>query len=183
MSDTNSPVTPNNNGSNVNSDLWGWPIKNWVKLIITISISACGLFVCLPFLIALVVPIFADDPNDFLYLVDTLDGVSLVLGLTGTVASVVSIVMTIADQKRFKNEKEQTEKLIDSVGQLHNEIGVVEKYVRETHEKHRELALQLYNANVIPKQPDEAKFGVSTDMNGVDWADVCQAQEIPLEEG
>lgn len=162
--------------------LWGWPINRWATLIVIVSLGSFILFVVIPFLLGLLIPIFAKEPDKYIYIVDTLDGVALVLGLAGTLASVISIFMTLADQKRFSNEKEQTTALVKSVGELHTEIGIVEDYVRKTFENNRELALQLYNANIIPKQPIEVDFGVSTVVNGCNWENVHKAKEIPLAE-
>ena len=162
--------------------LWGWPINRWATLIVCVALGSFFLFVAAPFLLSLLIPIFAEKPNDYVYLVDTLDGVALVLGLVGTIASVISIFMTLADQKRFSNEKEQTATLVKSVEGLHDEIGVVEDYVRKTFEDNRELSLQLYNANIIPRKPDKVDFGVSTAVNGCNWENVQKAREIPLVE-
>lgn len=162
--------------------LWGWPAKNWVNLIVIVSVSALIIFVALPFLLSLIIPFCVNDTEKFVVLVDTLDGVALVLGLMGTIASIVSIIMTIADQKRFRNEKEQTEQLVNSVCDLHKELGVVDSYVRKTFETNRQLSAQLYEAKIINKPKDQADVGVSLNTDSVNWSNVNNAKEIPLSE-
>lgn len=160
----------------------GWPISKWSSLLTIVGLVSLGLFIGLPFLIALLVPIFSEKPENYQYLVDTLDGISIVLGLLGTIASGISIAMTLADQKRFQNEKVQTSLLIDSVGKIQDEVSVVKDYVRQTFESNKELSLQLYNAKIISKQPSSTDFGVSTDGGTSKWAGVCEANETPLHE-
>lgn len=180
MSSANSGKAPKNDEKD--TFLWGWPINRWALLIVVVSLGSFILFVAMPFFLGLVIPMFAEKPEEYTYLVDTLDGIALLLGLVGTLASTISIFMTLADQKRFTNEKEQTALLVKSVSELHTEIGIVEDYVRKTFENNRELALQLYNANIIPKQPADMDFGVSTEINGCNWENVQKAKEIPLVE-
>ena len=180
MSQVDTAATPKHDEKD--NLLWGWPINRWATLIVIVSLGSFALFVAIPFLLGLLIPMFAKEPDKYVYLVDTLDGVALVLGLAGTLASVISIFMTLADQKRFSNEKEETAALVKSVSELHTEIGVVEDYVRKTFENNRELALQLYNANIIPTQPAGVGFGVSTEINGCNWESVRKANENPLAE-
>lgn len=180
MSSANSAKTPKSDEKD--TFLWGWPINRWATITVVVSLGSFVLFVAMPFILGLFIPMFAEKPEEYTYLVDTLDGVALLLGLVGTLASTISIFMTLADQKRFTNEKEQTALLVKSVSELHTEIGIVEDYVRKTFENNRELALQLYNANIIPKQPADMDFGVSTEINGCNWENVQKAKEIPLVE-
>ena len=162
--------------------LWGWPAKKWTNLIVITSLTAFSVFVVLPFLISLIVPLFAKEVDKLEFLVDTLDGVALVLGLLGTIASGVSIIMTIADQRRFRNEKEQTAALVKSVSDLHEELSVVDSYVRKTFESNRQLSVKLFNTNIIDMQDDKKDIGVSFDTDSCDWSEVKNANEIPLSE-
>ena len=173
-----------NNSKTPKSDngeyLWGWPIKRWTAIFVWATVLILVIFLAVPFVLSLIVPLIWQGKT-FEHLPSALDGISFVLGLIGTVASIVSIAMTVADQKRYRKEKTETEQLMRSVAKLHKEISVVDSYVRKTFETNRQLALQLYKSNFVPHSPQEAVVGVSNEHDAAQWGDKTAAQEIPLD--
>lgn len=184
MAESGKKSTPGHNTtSSNNSDkdlLWGWPIKRWTTIFVWATIIILSVFLIIPFILSLVVPLIWPDKL-FTHLPDALDGMSLVLGLMGTVASIVSIAMTIADQKRYRSEQTETEKLMRAVAKLHKEISVVDEYVKKTFETNNNLALQLYKSNIVAQNPAAPAVGVETKTDAAQWGDKAEAKEIPLD--
>ncbi len=133
----------------------GVSIRTWTYFLLYSVLGALVLFIGIPFLLAIFLPIINPEYTEkYNYLVDILDGVSIILGIIGTVASVFSIIMTLVDRKRFIQEKKQTDKLMKSVNMLHDELDTVHNFVKQTFEQNQRLALELYNNNIINTNPN-----------------------------
>ena len=162
-------------------DVFGLPVKTWTKIVLFSALGILIIFLALPFLVSIVVSIVNPGFNEkYEYLVDVLDGISIVLGLAGTCASILSIFMTLADKKRFNQEKEQTKALFTSVNELHKEVQTVDKYVKRTFEQNQRLALELYNNKVI-KVDHSQGVGVCTDVDPSDdlvWGSITTSGEL-----
>ena len=76
--------------------------KTWAIIGLIVLICILVIFLIAPFLISLIIPFISPSSDvEHYQLVDTLDGVAIVLAITGTVASVASICLTFADHKSF----------------------------------------------------------------------------------
>jgi ABC-type multidrug transport system fused ATPase/permease subunit len=160
--------------------IWGVSKKAISVVCMIIGISSFLIFLIIPFIVATLVPIiFPDRVSEYEYLVDHIDGIALLVGILGTVASILSIVMTIIDKKRYSEEKKTTEQLLDSVTDMHKEISVVDDYVRRTFEQNQRMGLELYRNNIIKIDPNNAAIGVSTDSAYVtnQWNEKEDARE------
>ena len=173
---SNSTTTKGDNGDY----LWGWPIKRWTSICVWLTILILAIFLVAPFVLSMIVPLIWQGKT-FEHLPSALDGMSFVLGLVGTIASLVSIAMTVADQKRYRKEKTETEQLMKSVAQLHKEIRIVDSYVRKTFEANNKLALQLYKSSFIPNNPQVTTVGVANEHDSAQWGNKTAAREIPLD--
>lgn len=155
--DMNNPTSE----TNPKDVFWGIKTKSWTILAWTVIIGIIVVFIVLPFLISLLLPLVnANYGKDFEYLVDMLDGVSIVLALVGTLASGLSIAMTLVDKKRYAEEKEHTIALMNSVNALHTEVGIVDGYVKKTFEQNQLLRLELYSSKNAQYNPT-GDLGVS----------------------
>ena len=169
-------------------DFFGLPSKTWTMIVLYTLLIAAILFLALPFLLSLIIPtilqfVYPNNNYDYKYIVDTLDGIAFLVGLLGTVASVLSIMMTLADKKRYTQEKTQTESLIKSIHNLHKEINVVNKYVKQTFEQNQRLGLELYNRKIIGINPN---WGVGVCEDGQSnqspqWEEMTMSGEIENE--
>ena len=107
-----------------------------------------------------------------------LDGVAIVVGIVGTVASIVSILMTLADKKRYNLEKKQTEDLVSSVNELHKEIREVDACVKQTFEHNQKLSLELYKKSIIDVNlVANTSVGIATDNHSRNWETKANAGE------
>lgn len=163
-------------------NLFGISSKAWTKIILFSLLGVSIIFLAIPFLLSLFLPIIK--PNDvekYEYLVDMLDGTTVLVGLFGTVASIASIIMTLADKKRYNQEKKQTENLIASVQELHKEIKDVDGCVKQTFEQNQKLALELYKNKVITVDPNTIAFGISIEeqkFKGTSWGNKSSSGEV-----
>ena len=140
----------NNQETHSNDTFLGIQLKVWAKIILHSIFWIVLIFIVVPFLLSVFLPIL--NPNfkkEYGYLVDMLDGVSIVLALFSTVASGFSIIMTFIDKKRYSEEKNQTLRLFSSVEDMQAEIKIVDTYVQKTFEQNQKLALELFNNKVI----------------------------------
>lgn len=170
-----------NTNSSSNGLLFGIKIKVWAKLALIVTLGILIIFIVLPFLLSLFLPIISPEyRDDFEYLVDMLDGVSIVLALFGTISSVFSITMTLVDKKRYTEEKHQTEKLMESINDMHAEIGIVDTYVKKTFEQNQQLGLELYKNKIIQTNPNcDLGFSVNTTKNSeTAWGKKTDSREI-----
>ena len=160
-------------------DILGLPPKTWAIIILSTFLGMSVIFVILPFLLSVILPIVSPDNfKDYKYLVDMLDGVAIVVGIVGTVASIVSILMTLADKKRYNLEKKQTEDLVSSVNELHKEIREVDSCVKQTFEHNQKLSLELYKKSIIDVNlVAKTSVGVATDNHSKNWETKASAGE------
>lgn len=171
----------NDNKTSSNEYFFGIKISTWTTIILATSLGALIVFIALPFLLSLILPIiFPQHQENFEYLVDSLDGVSIVLALLGTIASTLSIIMTIEDKKRYSEEKQETEKLINSLDKVHEEIGIVHTCVQKTFEQNRALGLELCKSNIITNKADsDLGFSINVNKNNDNaWEEKTKAREI-----
>ncbi len=152
----------------------GYPVKFWTKIALFSVFAILLIFIVTPFVFATILPAISSEIEEYEPLVKALDGMAFVVGLVGTVASVLSIVMTIADRKRYQQEKEETQTLLKSVDGLHSEIKNVDDFVKKTYEQNQRLALELYECKIISSNPN-LEVHVSTCESG--------AHERPWESG
>lgn len=137
----------------------GLRTKTWVIIILTVVLTFFFVFLMLPYILSMISSVSNKQPDQ---LTGLLDGVALIVGISGTIASFASIVMTFADKRRFNQEKAQMKALIDSVSNLHVEINNVAQNVDKTLEQNIRLGLALYEKNVIDFNPNLVEISVST---------------------
>ena len=124
--------------------------------------------------------IYPDRAEQFSYISERLNGVSLIVGGVGTIASLLSIIMTFLDRKRYSQEKKESKILMSGVNDLKGEVSVVINYVKKTFEQNQRLALCLYEKKVIDKNPNAADVGVSTQYsssNVQEWQKKANSNE------
>ena len=159
--------------------IMGLYTKTWVILVLISLFVFLSIFIIIPYLLATFIPII-DSDNDYSYLVDSIDGASLLVGIVGTIASAVSIIMTLLDRSRYNQEKTQTDNLFNSMNNLHKEIKTVNMYVKKTFEQNQRLAFELYENKTITVDSD-AEIGVSINerlQQSRDWTDKEDSGEI-----
>lgn len=125
----------------------------WIKIVTTIVIVSIFIFIVLPYMLALLMPIISSG-GDYEYLVSMIDGASLLVGITGTVASIASIIMTFYDHARYKKEQQEADKLYKTVENLYRKLELTNEYVKQTFEQNQRLALELLQNDVIKNNPN-----------------------------
>ncbi len=144
------------------SIVFGLTTKAWAIIILSFISAVSLVFLIMPYVMSVILPAcYPDKADEFGYLAERLNGVSLIVGLAGTIASILSIIMTFFDRKRYSQEKKESKILLDKIEGVRNEVDEVFKYVKETFEQNERLAVCLYEKNVIDKNPN-AKWGFST---------------------
>lgn len=186
---TNQETTPQATPSNDASIVFGLKTRTWAIIILIVLAVTFLVFIIAPYVLAMVAPLLSIDGTN---LVGLMDGVALIVGITGTIASIASIIMTFADKKRYNREEEETKGLIKSVSdlrtevtntaaKLHNDVKLVADEVTKTFQQNARLGLALYDKKVIDSNPNLVDVSVSPSASaGSAWQNSAASDERPI---
>lgn len=157
---------------------FGLKIKTWAILTLIISITLLTIFVLVPYIVAIIFPLFDKKTEQ---LVSLTDGIALTVGLVGTIASILSIVMTEKDKKRYTQEKEQMEALVASVTELQDKVCAIAENVDKTFQQNVRLGAALFKKNVIDENPNLIDISVNdSTQTSPTWNSGKTSGERPL---
>lgn len=186
---TNQGSNPQADPSNDNSIVFGLKTKTWAIIILIVLAIVFFVFIMAPYILAMIAPLLSIDGTNF---VGLMDGVALIVGITGTIASIASIFMTFADKKRYNREKEETQELIQSVSnlrrevqntatRLHGDVKAVADEVTKTFQQNARLGLALYDKKVIDSNPNLVDVSVNPSASASStWQNSAASGERPL---
>ena len=142
---------------------FGFTTKTWTILLILSVASTFIIFLVAPYTMGLYIATKNGNIAEFL---SGINYFTIFLSILGTVASVLSIIMTLIDRKRYVQEKEHSEKLLLKL----REVSVnVETIQAENHG----IKLDLLQIKDTIKMSKEVK-----DKNTGDWADKEHSGEV-----
>lgn len=152
--------------------------KTWAIITLIIGISTFTILVLVPYIIAILLPIINGTYDQ---LISLTDGIALTVGIVGTIASVLSIVMTEKDKKRYTQEKEQMQDLVTSVKSLREDVSGIAANVDKTFQQNTRLGAALFKKNVIDINPNLIDISVNDSANSSPtWNEGKKSGERPL---
>ncbi len=132
--------TDNQNSNDIR--YFGLKAKTWAIIVLVFIGILSLVFLVTPYIVGLVTSTINGNIDDF---VSKINGYTIALSIVGTVASVLSIIITFLDQKRFSNEKEYSEQLLTDVKNLGNVLQKVSTNIESIKDDNEKLSLELHH--------------------------------------
>ncbi len=157
--------------SNGEKKVLGFKVKTWVKFFIFLVLAIIFVFAAGPFIVALILHTIYPD-KDYSEILGMAEGLTFIIGILGTIASVASIFMTILDRTRYDDERKLAEEQRESVKKIGQNIDKMGFCLERFESKNTRLLMKLL------KKEDNGDNFFDNDMDAP-WGSHEESNEEP----